>query len=152
MKEELIGCELLDREAHSNLIEMMCLYLKHTSPRTYWVRDKRLQCDGGKNRSFDDLLLLSKNYYPDTTIEELVNVVSKAIELVRENGKNSIIYYCSTIEKPIVWKRTLTEDHFCTSHRGFYSYKDYRETNLKGVSKWSLFELYNMLEPEKEEV
>jgi len=45
------------------------------NPETFWADTNERQCTQGRNRSFDDLLLLSQHYIEDAKIEDVVNAL-----------------------------------------------------------------------------
>jgi len=123
---------------HSSLWEFVEKYISLNNPQTEF-QDGRIQCHAEKNRSFDDLLLLCQNYYPETTIEELVNTFCS---LSKTKTLSPEVWYCDTINKPVI-----THDHFDENRRRsrtkslFTSF----EYNTKGNSQWSKSELSSMI-------
>lgn len=72
------------KEKYDSVFDLLSHYLSIQNPSdpvlmlhpaTYWEDTGELQCECRRNRSFDDLLLLSQYYIPEATIENVVNAL-----------------------------------------------------------------------------
>lgn len=72
------------KEKYDSVFDLLSHYLSIQNPSeptwmlhpaTYWEDTGELQCECRRNRSFDDLLLLSQHYIPEATIEDVVNAL-----------------------------------------------------------------------------
>ena len=67
-------------------------YFTIGSPRRYVV------CEGGKRRSLGDIFLISKEHYPNCTIEEVLKILIKLYDIGNINGS-----YCTNICKYVFY-------------------------------------------------
>lgn len=67
-------------------------------------------CGVNRRRSIHDLYLISKNYFPTLTLEELILALNDLIE-----NRQICTQYCTTINKYVFYSKHVSEHH-CTSH------------------------------------
>lgn len=84
---------------HSNAKEFIKKYFLGSRPRTIQVNKKlETHCEGASNRSIIDLYKLTRNYYPEFTLKELL------ITLQELASKGSIVgFKCSTINRLVFY-------------------------------------------------
>lgn len=103
---------------------------------TYYDKNyKNVQCLNDKRRSFEDLLAVSKTYFPKTTQVQLMNVL-KDLDI--------LWYYCSHVKK-IVFHHA---GNFNLYDNSFQKYRDYHQNVIYADSTYSLNDLnkiYNKL-------
>ncbi len=98
----------------------------------------KLQCHSNKFRSFDDILTLTKTYYPSITPKRLMHelLISRSSNLVRSNEtKYLYMGICSTMQRIRLYYSTFN------SHQTQYQFP----TKLKLSSKYSWHELLKMI-------
>jgi len=85
---------------YDSLKELLRHYFELKNPATFFSGNHKYQCDAGRHRSIDDLLLLCNHYFPDTTIEQMMGaMLDWDNELQKEKGIQLIISVCSTIQR-----------------------------------------------------
>jgi len=80
------------------------------SPTTYWADNNSHQCPRNRNRSIDDLLMMCNNYFPGTTVKDILTVI-KAMS----NGSEEFYYYffvCDNIGKPVLDKSAVKKSWY----------------------------------------
>lgn len=86
-----------DVEQQESLYEFLKIFFKferyHCHP-TYYDKDFRFEQCRPARRSFEDLLALSKTYYPNTTEKELIEILHKLNE-----DDQVVASFCGDIEK-----------------------------------------------------
>lgn len=70
------------------------------NPATYWEDSHEKQCSARRNRSFDDLLLLSQHYIKDAKIEDVVNALYQYNKDKTDDMLACI--HCSTIKRFVI--------------------------------------------------
>lgn len=66
---------------------------------TFYSKSKKLQCICSIGRGIGDLYRLCKNYFPNTTLEEV-------IMYLKNNKHNKRIQYCGTTKQTVIRKET----------------------------------------------
>lgn len=113
-------------------------------PPTFFDKEcKRQHCQAFKMRSFDDLLCIVKNYYPDTTVKQLTHEIV-TLKYVDYNNMTYRIEYsnCSTMQRI---RLRLVYLGSGVNYDDMYTYA-YLSQVSKYNSKWSWIQLLNILE------
>ncbi len=125
--------------------DLMYYYFDNKTPQTNWENDETIQCRQGCRRSFDDLILLAKYYFPEVTEKEVIEAISNFSNT--SETKIVVLHYCGDIKKPVMrdWGKS------CFS--GFSKSKlphcdDSKYYNKKGVSKYSVKSIMELLNEE----
>lgn len=141
------------REPNDTLYTFLCKVLRldddhwnqSTTNATYLNPElTKLQCISGKNRSFDDLVYISKTYFkvPDKS-------VAKAIKKILDENKDFIFILCDNINKWVL-NRHLSKSEiykYCGSYK-----KSDEKTNNPGVGKYSFDNIITLMGLTKEDV
>lgn len=92
------------KDSYDSVFELLSHYFSINNPRcnpeTFWADTNELQCTAGRNRSFDDLLLLSQHYIKDVKIEDVVNALYQ-YNKDKTDGMLACIH-CSTIKRFVI--------------------------------------------------
>lgn len=116
------------------------------NPATYWADTGEEQCKAGKNRSFDDLLLLAQYYIPEATIEDVVNALYK-YNIGKTEGLIAVIH-CSNIKRFVVCASRYTKDVVDGAKYVFNYLPPWSGTKAEGYasnSQWGLDEIKAMI-------
>lgn len=117
------------------------------NPATYWEDSHEMQCDDRRNRSFDDLLLLSQYYIPEAKIEDVVNALYQFNKSKESDGLVACIY-CSTVQRFVICsskfsKQTIEGAHYLYD---LFPPSDHLLSSGYGKkSQWTLSELKAMV-------
>lgn len=95
MPELHIKCKIDDIPSVTTRKEFLRLYLK-TMPATYYLNNRE-QAQRHANRSFSDLLALTKNRFPRTSLKAIIRIVAQ----LNIEGLCDIVW-CKQIEKFVV--------------------------------------------------
>lgn len=87
------------------------LYIKflgdHNNNDTYFPNSNKLHCENNRNRSVDDLITITKYYFPDMTVKQILkeidNNLSTQIRFDTSYNKYIYISYCGNIRKNNFW-------------------------------------------------
>lgn len=96
----------------------------------------KTQCLSYKVRSIDDLFSLTKTYFPEATIKDLIHEIVLFKGILRGKPVQFFPSFCNTIDKLTVYfhESIIQEGHFNSTF------------NKKLGSKWSWKELFEMLD------
>ena len=97
------------------------------------------QCTAGKYRSFDDILLICKTYFPSVKVETVFKkllLLNNTKSSVLNDSLNQRFGYCGDI------RRIRYIGNYSTSLEHFYSYAI---THTQGESKYSWKDLFKMI-------
>lgn len=130
-----------------DLEDLLLTYYRKGNPTTYYSNtEHEIQCTANRNRSFDDLLLLAKHYFPDTTIKDVVKVYYEFNKKNKE-GYGFLVMYCPNIEKPVIAKGVHPK-----SYRSILNmFSNLNNGEVKGNSEYSKRDIMNIVEELKEE-
>ncbi len=120
-------------------------YYKQTTVNTTYLDPefKEQQCISGKNRSFDDLVYISKTYFKISD-----KVIAKTIKRILDENK-VLFVLCDNVNKWVL-NRNLTLSNnikYC----GKYNKSDCR-TNDCGVGNYSFDDIITLMELTKEDI
>lgn len=141
------------REPNDTLYTFLCKVLRlngeywnqSTTNATYLDSEfTELQCISGKQRSFDDLLLISKTYFkvPDKS-------VAKAIKKILDKNKDFIFILCDNIDKWVLNRQLSKSEIF--KYCGSYKKSD-EKTNNPGIGTYSFDNIITLMGLTKEDV
>ena len=104
----------------------------------------KLQCMNGKNRSFDDLIFISKTYFkvPDKS-------VAKAIKRIIDENKDLLFIICDNINKWVINRQLSKSEIF--KYCGTYKKSD-EKTDNPGVGKYSFDDIITLMGLTKEDI
>jgi hypothetical protein len=97
----LIYCESEKIKRKRSIKEFLINYYDNGCPETYFVGSNDLQCKSNKLRSFDDIYLLVKYYYPSITYKKLANIGVELYNHYKDKKGEFLIIRCPTINKII---------------------------------------------------
>ncbi len=133
---------LLGEKKFKKLEDLIYYYFEEDCPATYYSDTEKLQCREGCRRSFDDLLMLSKYYFPDTTDKELAKTMKKIHE--EDNDLFFEWIFCEDTNRPTFTKDDEIIDYdddfiedFCNDYYSPYY-------NTKGDVNYSLKMIYDL--------
>jgi hypothetical protein len=95
------------KESYDSVFDVLSHYFSiaglmggNRNPATYWEDSNEIQCTQGRNRSFDDLLLLSQYYIKDAKIEDVV----RALYQYNKDKTDDMLacIHCSTIKRFVI--------------------------------------------------
>lgn len=140
------------KESYDSVFDLLShyfsIYTPNTggNPATYWEDSCEIQCTQGRNRSFDDLLLLSQHYIKDAKIEDVVNALYQYNKDKTDDMLACI--HCSTIKRFVITssrydKRTIEGASYI--HLLFPSGKYSRLEGNALNSQWTIEELRAMV-------
>ena len=91
-------CKITDIPECDNYVDFINKFIE-LNPSTYYYYDNHaLQCGYGRRRSFSDIHIITKQRYPDVTLEQVISAVAKNI--IADRFK--LITFCSTIKKLVI--------------------------------------------------
>lgn len=90
---------------------------------TVYVESGNVQTDTGRRRSFGDILIICRYYYPECTVKEVKDILINELPHKVDNFRCS---YCSTINKRVYYKGTEDQD------AEFHDWEDEDEFGLTG--------------------
>lgn len=112
------------------------------SPTTYWADNHSHQCARNRNRSIDDLLLMCNNYFPGTTVKDILTVIKAMTNDSQEN--HYYFFVCNNICKPVLDKHPIKKP-YASWMTGDIFYKYSFGNNCKG-SEYTIDQLKEILE------
>jgi hypothetical protein len=108
-----------EKQAFNSLDELMEYYLSKNSPATYWVDNDEIQCEAGKNRSIDDLMLMCNHYLPNTEVKELILALQRIGNEKKKYGLCVLILICPGIKKTVVYHGFPSASNISDSYPNF---------------------------------
>ena len=121
-------------------------YWQHgTTDATYLNSDfTKLQCISGKNRSFDDLVLISKTYFKVSD-----KAIAKVIKKLLDENDKLLFIICDSIHKWVL-NRNLSKSNIF-KYCGKYKESDYK-TDKYGKGIYSFNDIITLMGLTKEDV
>lgn len=127
-----------------NRISLVKLFIKE-KPATYSNPECTIvQCRAGAFRSVTELLEIVQTYFPKTTLEGLMKIITKVIE----QNKNVELIWCTQVKKVVLKYNTnsgLQKEQFVTK----YSLDRYKDT--KGEDGYSISDYLKIINKIKKE-
>lgn len=136
---ETIYCKELPENPEC-LKMMLKTYFELECPKTYYSNTDFLQCDSGRSRSVDDLLLLSNHYFPGTTIQQMMAAYREINEEYNKENEEIIFSVCSTIERIKLNNNKFNKGDYKTVNMIYINGLD----NVAEKSQWTMRELAEM--------
>jgi len=135
------------KSLYKDVSELLSDYSNREHPSTYWRSDDSLQCTEDRNRSFDDLLLLCKNYFPNTTVNEIVKFYVNESKSAKNEDKIAYCSYCSGVRKPVVHPKNAIKKNVknVSAINDFFYFPSIRY-DIKENSQFSPQELIDMVD------
>lgn len=90
----------------SALKEVLLDYVSKNSPETFYNNGEK-QCNRGRRRSLDDLLMLSNHYFPESTIKDLLNALKQINIDLKEKDQSIIVLLCSDINRFVLYNSLI---------------------------------------------
>lgn len=141
------------REPKDTLYTFLCKVLrlnssygiKSTVNHTYYNPElTKLQCIGDKNRSFDDLVLISKTYFRVSN-----KAIAKVLKRIIDENDNLLFVLCNSAEKWVL-NRNLHKSEIL-KYCARYDKSDYKTDNY-GVGDYSFDDIITLMGLTKEEI
>lgn len=156
--------ELKGKSRPSSIIKFLELFLfigdsitirRPSAKATYTDKEcvERKQCDSGRMRSFDDILIVTKTYYPSITPKKLFHILLTTIFKIKcqiydyKTGKYDYQdrYYCLQMSNCGTMRRIRVWYNISLNFSSQTKY-DYLKNIAKYNSKYSWIDLTNMLD------
>jgi len=115
------------KESYDSIMDMLIHYFELNNPATFWKDNNEEQCDGYRNRSVDDLLLLANNYFPETSHKTILKAIS---DINKENrswviisttctgvGRHVFFKYMNSIKNNLIENTPFYFDNNCISYQ-----------------------------------
>jgi len=119
--------------------------IQSTVNTTYYNSDfTKLQCISGKNRSFDDLVLISKGSFKVSN-----KVIAKVIKKILDENDNLVLILCDSAKKWVL-NRNLTKSEsikYCGRYNGSEN-----KTDDYGIGDYSFDDIITLMGLTKEDV
>lgn len=148
MEKQELECLYYETDATPTTVKEVILdyTFKKERPETY--QDEFFleeQCDSGRNRSIDDMILIVRAFIPEATCKDVIDAVVEInkVRLFDRNVQSILIYYCSDINKPVFmlsscryhfWKDLIYSSHI----------SPYYQWTAKVNSQYSIEELWKI--------
>jgi len=119
--------------------------IKSTVNHTYYNPElTKLQCIGGKNRSFDDLVLISKTYFRVSN-----KAIAKVLKRIIDENNNLLFVLCDSAKKWVL-NRDLHKSEIL-KYCARYNKSDYN-TDSFGIGDYSFDVIITLMGLTKEEI
>jgi len=101
--------------------------------QTFFVRNEE-HCQQGRSRSFNDLILLFRYYFPDKSLKYFFNELKSHLNII-EGQSNQMtrksLYYCGTIKKYNFRYAPYTPNNVFTMNHEHFKGQGFRNCNVK---------------------
>jgi len=86
-------------DIYNNLFVIVGLFIEERNNLPTYYKRGALHCEGGKYRSIDDFITISKNYFPEKNVKEIITFLKEQEEKYLKVDRIQNFGYCPNIKK-----------------------------------------------------